>query len=266
MSVKIVVVTHKQAPMPEGDLYLPLQVGKALHPEVDLGIACDNTGDNISALNDKYCELTGLYWAWKNVDADFIGLTQYRRVFASSGMVRASSDQEKLRYALSKSEAEELCARSNLILPKPRNYYVKTLAGHFLGCSFAEEDDIERFRASVGSVDQSYLPAFDEVMERTQGHMCNMFIMSHELLNQYCPWLFAVMKDLDERLDPSRTRMLGYFAEHMLDIWATKNMVPYREANVLYLDTDNEIRKRIGYAFRLLGMKDASEKIVNRAK
>ena len=32
------------------------------------------TGDHISSKNPNYCELTGLYWAWKNLDCEYIGL------------------------------------------------------------------------------------------------------------------------------------------------------------------------------------------------
>lgn len=55
----IAVATHKAYRMPEDSMYLPLQVGKALHPDVDLGFACDNTGDNISDRNAYYSERTG---------------------------------------------------------------------------------------------------------------------------------------------------------------------------------------------------------------
>lgn len=49
--ITVAVATHKAYRMPKDEVYLPLQVGKALHPEVSLGIQCDNTGDNISSLN-----------------------------------------------------------------------------------------------------------------------------------------------------------------------------------------------------------------------
>lgn len=51
--------------MPDDAMYMPLHVGKAVHPDVDLGEAfvADNTGDNISDLNNYYSELTGLLLA-----------------------------------------------------------------------------------------------------------------------------------------------------------------------------------------------------------
>ncbi len=61
--VKILVACHKADPnIRQDDIYMPIQVGKALHPELDLGFQCDNTGDNISEKNGSYCELTALYW------------------------------------------------------------------------------------------------------------------------------------------------------------------------------------------------------------
>ena len=47
---------------------------------MDLGYPGDDTGDNISALNCYYSELTGFYWIWKNYhEADYVGTCHYRR-------------------------------------------------------------------------------------------------------------------------------------------------------------------------------------------
>ena len=82
MEIKVIVATHKKYKMPEDKLYLPLQVGGVLNDKI--GYAADDTGDNISVKNLSYCELTGLYWAWKNLDADAVGLVHYRRHFGKS--------------------------------------------------------------------------------------------------------------------------------------------------------------------------------------
>ena len=77
--VKIIVATHKKYEMPKDDIYIPLHVGA--EGKEDIGFIKDNTGDNISEKNPYFCELTGLYWAWKNLNADYIGLVHYRRHF-----------------------------------------------------------------------------------------------------------------------------------------------------------------------------------------
>ena len=70
--LKILVATHQKDILFNDDIYMPIQVGKSLS-NTDFGIQGDNTGDNISAKNPYYCELTSLYWAWKNLqDFDYI--------------------------------------------------------------------------------------------------------------------------------------------------------------------------------------------------
>ena len=86
--IKIIVCCHKDDIKASSDVYLPLHVGKAISNK-ELNITCDNDGENISAKNLSYCELTGLYWAWKNLkDVDYIGLCHYRRYFDFHGIGR----------------------------------------------------------------------------------------------------------------------------------------------------------------------------------
>ena len=64
-NIKILVATHKKYKMPrDTSIYLPIHVG--CEGKKKLGFQGDNSGENISVLNPYYCELTGLYWAWKN--------------------------------------------------------------------------------------------------------------------------------------------------------------------------------------------------------
>ena len=75
LTATIVVAAHKKYRMPSDPLYLPIHVGAegkkdAKGNPLDFGYQKDNVGDNISIKNPRYCELTGIYWAWKNLDSD----------------------------------------------------------------------------------------------------------------------------------------------------------------------------------------------------
>ena len=81
--IKLLVATHKDYNIPKDRIYLPIFVGADIKENTTSFIS-DNTGDNISIKNPNYCELTALYWAYKNIKADYIGLVHYRRYFSSN--------------------------------------------------------------------------------------------------------------------------------------------------------------------------------------
>ena len=78
MNIKLFTITHKSFTPPPDPMYIPLHVGRA--NAEDLGFLGDETGDSISHLNPYFCELTGMYWIWKNYhDVDYTGICHYRR-------------------------------------------------------------------------------------------------------------------------------------------------------------------------------------------
>ena len=78
---KILVCCHTNDIYKSDEQYFPIHVGKEISDKI-INIQGDNTGDNISEKNKSFCELTGMYWAWKNLPkSDYIGLCHYRRYF-----------------------------------------------------------------------------------------------------------------------------------------------------------------------------------------
>ena len=126
MTMKIIIATHKAYAMPEEPLYLPVQAGAAVHER--LAYTGDDTGDCISDKNGIYCELTALYWGWKNLREDALGLCHYRRYFREPGK----------REPLHGKTLEKLLRETPVILPEKRNYFIETGESQFVHAHGAE--------------------------------------------------------------------------------------------------------------------------------
>ncbi len=241
--IKIIIATHKSYQMPKDSMYLPIHVGA--EGKADLGYLKDNSGDNISEKNANYCELTGLYWAWKNLDADYIGLAHYRRHFCLK-----SSKGDKWQKILTKEQLEPLLQKHDIILPNPRNYFIETNYDQYVHAHHAE--DLDTTRQILQERYPEYLPIYDDYMKRTIGHRFNMFIMKKEIFDAYCSWLFEILFELEKRLDISDyskndARVFGFVSERLIDVWIENNKLSYLEMPVEFMEKENWLKK--GSAF-----------------
>lgn len=244
--VNIVVATHKPYDMPEGPVYLPLHVGSSIGEA--LPYARDDTGINISEKNRSFCELTGLYWAWKNLDADAIGMCHYRRYFGERLLGR-----KKDRILSGENAARLLCTR-DVILPRKRHYWIETNFSQYVHAHHRK--DLEMTRQILAESYPDYLPAYDAYMRKTSGHRFNMLIMKRPILEAYCQWLFDVLFQLEGRLDISgydegNRRVFGYVGERLLDVWIEKNKISYAELPVVNMEPQHFL----GKGLRFLGRK-----------
>ena len=241
MDIRIVVATHKPYWMPADDVYLPLHVGKL--GKKSIGFAGDDTGENISHKNANYCELTGLYWAWKNLSADYIGLCHYRRYFTRSNP--RNCDKKKLAI-LTRQEWEELCSKHPIIVPDKRRYYIETNRSHYNHAHYAK--DLDMLEKIIQEKYPAYGEAFAKVMHRTWAHMFNMFVMRRDCFDDYCTWLFDVLQELESHTDISsynavEARIYGYISELLLDVWLEANRLSAWEQNVSFLEPQNWLKK-----------------------
>lgn len=239
MRIVMCVASHKPYWVPEDAMYLPLQVGSLGRPDIE-GFQRDDTGEHISARNPSYCELTGLYWAWKNVDADYIGLVHYRRHFAGSFRF------DKKRRIATREVIEQALARADVILPAKRRYVVESNYSQYVHAH--HEQDLTLTHEILCARYPDYLAAWDSVMRRRSGHRFNIFVMKKPLLDAYLSWLFDVLFALEQRLDVSGytgldTRVFGLVSERLLDVWLAKNPVRAIELPIVNLEPQHWPRK-----------------------
>ena len=218
-NVKILVAAHKPYWMPEDGMYLPLHVGK--QGKADIGFAGDDTGEHISSKNPNYCELTGIYWAWKNLQADYIGLVHYRRHFSKRNALGVPPERKKA-MVLTQEKLAPVLQRVDIVLPHKRNYYIETNYSHYIHAHRAE--GLDCVRAVIQNDFPTYAPACERVMNRTWAHMFNMFIMKRPYYDAYCTWMFDILSRVEATVDisdypPVEARIFGYLSEMLLDIW-----------------------------------------------
>lgn len=244
--IKILIATHKQYFVPNDSVYYPIHVGKdSNHNETEF--QPDNTGDNISAKNPKFCELTGLYWAWKNLKADYIGLVHYRRYFKKSKRI-CLKEETKFKHVLTGEQVEGLLEKADIILPKKRRYFIENLYKHYKHTMYVEPLDI------TGDIIKEKYPEysneFDRLKKRTSAHMFNMFIMKKEYFDEYCTWLFDILFELENRVkdkekdyDSFHLRFYGRVSELLLDVWINTKGYSYEECKVVDMQHINWLKK-----------------------
>lgn len=243
MDIKIMIAAHKPYWMPAESCYLPVHVGHALHPGDDLGFTGDDTGDNISGKNPHYCELTALYWAWKNLAADYVGLVHYRRYFTRREVRDVEARKSEI---LTAAEWESVLKDAHVVVPKKRRYFIESNRSHYNHAHHREGLDCAE--TYIRTAWPEYLPAFERVMHRTWAHMFNMCVMRKDFFDAYCAWLFEILTIVETRVDVTgwdayESRIEGFVSELLLDVWLETNGIAYREQNVSFLEPQNWMKK-----------------------
>ena len=242
--IKVIVAAHKKYQMPKDTMYIPVQVG-AEGKNIIEEYKQDSEGENISNKNPYYCELTGLYWAWKNLEADYIGLVHYRRYFTKNLKIQ-KNEKEKFKNVLSKKEADKILDKVDVILPRKRRYYIENMYDHYKHTLYIEP--LDKTREIIEEKYPEYLEEFEKLHQRTSAHMFNMLIMKKEILNDYCNWLFDILFELEKRVDSSQydtfhSRFYGRVSELLLDVWINKNGIKYEEVKVIDMQNVNWLKK-----------------------
>lgn len=256
-SIQIIVAAHKKYRMPGDKMYLPLHVGAEGKKDkdgnsLDIGYVKDNTGDNISKLNPSFCELTGLYWGWKNLDANYIGLAHYRRHFSLKKMGKDPFDR-----VLTYDELKPYLGKIKVFTLVKRKYYIETLYSHYSHTHYSNQ--LDETRKIMAKKFPEYIDSYDKVIKHTYGYMFNMMIMQKELLNNYCSWLFDILFELSRcfetpELSAFQGRYFGRISEIIFNVWLDYNVKYGKikknemlEIPCIYMEKINWRKKRIAF-------------------
>lgn len=171
----------------------------------------DNVGDNISDKNGNYCELTALYWIWKNVLKNeqnhayqYYGLYQYRR------MLHIEDD-----------DVERIIANKvDVILPFPTMHDPDMREHHM---RYIKEDDWCAMLQALKELEPEYAEVFQEVQKQPYLYNYNILVAKKEILEDYCAWLFPILKRIEELSCPKgwerSDRYIGYIGENLLTLY-----------------------------------------------
>ena len=217
--IRLIIACHKKCEVPEDSVYLPLHVGA--EGKEPFGFTGDNTGDNISSKNPVYCELTGLYWAWKNLDCDYLGLVHYRRYFT----LKSRHEQKKnglLASVLTEAELRKLLSRYRVLVPKKRHYYIESVYSHY--AHTFDGTQLDKAREILARKYPDYVDEFDRFMKQTGAYIFNMFVMPKDLADEYFAWLFDILGELEQMVDISGmsafdARYAGRVSERLFNVW-----------------------------------------------
>ena len=192
--IKILISYHKESEIIESEIMTPIQVG-AKKSTVDLKILRDDEGVNISDKNDRYCELTAQYWAWKHLDADFYGFMHYRRHFVFNDMVHSQDSRAFLWYekidkyykediGLNDEEIRKCVKDTDIILPIVEDTSSWGAVSNEVQFSCLENLHAVDFDTVCKTVIELYPDYSDAVQEFRMNHYAywyNMFIMRKDL-------------------------------------------------------------------------------------
>ncbi len=191
-----------------------IQVGASLTKDrLSDDILLDDVGENISHKNKQYCELTAMYWIWKNAKEDIVGLVHYRRHFLLPEDWQLKMEQNEI----------------DVILPVPL-YVEPSLEANYR--SRHDGSDLDYLFEYVRQQDEAEYQSMKNFFVKGLYSPCNMFIMRKEVLHDLCEWLFPLLDATAEhggqKEDIYLNRYPGFLSERLLSYFFEKNRDKYR--------------------------------------
>ncbi len=195
-----------------------IQVGCSLTDKCLEDALYDNEGDNISERNAQFCELTAMYWIWKNAKESIVGLEHYRRFFLVG---------EDLGDVMSTNDIDVILPTPLCVLPSLKgNYLLRHEPRPF-------EDMMAVFREKYPDDFDKAVSFFDQKLYSP----CNMLIARKEVFDRLCAWMFPILFEVADRNrtfeDRYQNRYPGFLSERLISFFFELHRDEYK---VVYAD------------------------------
>lgn len=247
----------------DNPLYIPVRCGAVYDERKNVTMLGDDTGDNISEKRNSFCELTVLYWAWKNIKADYYGLCHYRRYLSFSSTINNNTDdfnqvQENViddalveKYNLNDSTMRGIICENDIISLQPMDFCkIKQLSNKTVYETLLENPNVyskESIEIFINIFKKKYPDFSSEIDEYFSGKIWrayNCFILKKEFFEEFCSILFDVLLEVEKHINDTsfnqeQYRFLGYMGEILFAIYYNykkkKNLIKTHECQLIYI-------------------------------
>lgn len=222
------VITHKEYDYLKPEGYIPLLVGADFNKNT-ANYLQDNIGDNISSKNKYFCELTGIYWLDKNLEAkENIGISHYRRYFYDPNVKGIKLLKKRVfgqMVPLDIESLNDLLVNHDWVVPQKVSFK-QTVYDYY--ARYNQKKDMDLVRDAIQKLSPEFITAFDKVMSGNCSYLYNMFYTTNDNYHKYCSWLFKILFEVEQHVDmtgytPYQQRVYGFLSERLLTVWLEKN-------------------------------------------
>lgn len=188
-----------------------IQVGAALTNQ-EIAVLKDNTGMNISERNRDYCEMSAIYWAWKNdKESDYLGFCHYRRRFVVDEAIINEMMNQRYEAIYTIPKLTDGGMREEFV---ERNYFLTPKVWDLI-------------KEAIKKLSPEYLDPWRDFEHSFFILPCNMFIMRRDVFDQYCTWAFSILEEVDSYYlrqgIQCNNRYLGYISECLSTVYVMKH-------------------------------------------
>ena len=227
---------YKDYPIPDVSYIHPIHAGKAI-ANFDMGIEGDDTGDNISAFNKNFSELTVAYYIWKNYSKEklpYWGICHYRRYFCEHRNLFKTKKEyyfpdrkkafEKIFTPTLEKEIESILLQGKVI--SPIQYKFLKLKKWSVRQQYFKDHDTVSWMLTEKAVDKlypAYSKSFKELGDGLKCSWYNMLIASWDFWDGYLTFLFDILFEVRKELiisnDHLQMRIFGNLSERLLNTY-----------------------------------------------